>query len=81
MKDWAELVGMAVGLVLLVVMVGAIALFLGFWVLLFLGIALSVAILTWMVGVPVTIKRNGKKVGYLRWFTFHEVKNDDSCTS
>jgi hypothetical protein len=52
-----------IGIVLIVAFGGAFLIIFGSFLLLFL--------IAWMFGIPVTIKQNGVKVGYVRWFTFH----------
>lgn len=37
-----------------------------------LGFALWMALL-WLVGVPISIKVHDKKIGYIRWFKFHQL--------
>ncbi len=38
--------------------------------ILVMGFAMTVA---WIFGTPISIKVDGQKVGYLRWFTFTKV--------
>lgn len=30
-------------------------------------------VINWALGMPISIKRGGKKIGYVRWFTFHST--------
>lgn len=41
------------------------------WILVML---LWMAIL-WAFGAPITIKVEGKKIGYLQWFKFHRIRD------
>lgn len=63
-----------IGLVLLIVVAGAIVFFFAFWFFVAFLAMLGLFLAVWAVGIPLTIKENGVKTGHLRWFTFYPVK-------
>jgi hypothetical protein len=60
--------------VLIGVGMGLIIFLFSFWFFIaFIGM-LGVFLSAWAVGIPLTIKERGKKVGHVRWFTFYPNK-------
>lgn len=36
-----------------------------------LGVLFVIALIVWGCGVPITIKQEGRVLGYVRWFTYY----------
>ena len=69
-KDWREWLKVLGNWVLIALGVAAICFF---WVALLglLAVAAGGVLIGWALGAKITVSKAGKKVGYLRWFTFH----------
>ena len=63
----AKLIGIAIIIALGVCFV----VFVGFWFFTVLFGAVALLAVAWAFGLPITISRNGHKIGYVRWFTFY----------
>ncbi len=63
-----------IGLVILFFVGVVIVVTFGFYFFLFLAfLAAAAAVFCWIIGVPVPVRSAGKKIGYIRWFTFHKL--------
>jgi hypothetical protein len=62
-----------IGLVPFALAAVAFVIFFGMWFLLALAGMVVLFAVAWAVGIPITIKENGVKVGYLRWTKFHRT--------
>jgi len=74
LATFLKVIGIGVAAVLSV----AATIFFGFYILIFLVGLLSILLVAWGVGVPISIKENGVKTGYIRWFTYHVVKDGNT---
>lgn len=62
------------GIILFGAIVVAFVAFFGTWFLMALIATVVILALAWMIGVPIAITRNGKKIGYVRWTKFYPTK-------
>jgi hypothetical protein len=62
----------SIAVVLFVIIGLALLLFFGAWFLIAMAIILFALFGTWAVGIPITIKVNGQKIGYVRWTKFYK---------
>jgi hypothetical protein len=62
-----------IGLVLFVLVAGAFVFFFFMWFMGALAAMVALFAVAWAVGIPITIKENGVKVGYLRWTKFYRT--------
>ncbi len=60
-----------VGLVLIALLGGAFILFFGMWFVAAFAAMVALFLVAWLFGVPITIKENGVKTGYIRWTKFY----------
>jgi len=63
----------AIGIFLFCVFVVAIAIAASAYILFALLGFLVIAFMAWAIGIPISIKNNGVKIGYIRWFKFYDV--------
>jgi uncharacterized membrane protein len=69
-----EAIAKAVGLLIFsVIAIGLIVFFAGF-ILAAFGVFIGIFLAAWACGLPITISKNGKKIGYYRWTTFHPYR-------
>ena len=62
-----KLAGLAIFFMLAIMFI----VFFGFYFLVMFGCFLVIFAAAWAIGIPITIKQNGKKIGYVRWNKFH----------
>lgn len=62
-----------IGLVLFAVAAVAFLVFFGMWFLMALAAMVVLFGIAWLVGVPITIKQDGTKIGYIRWTRFYRT--------
>lgn len=55
--------------------VAFIIVFFGAWIALGLAGLIVLFFLAWAVGIPITVKKDGTKVGYVRWTKFYPTSN------
>lgn len=68
-KEWAQVAG----LFLLFVAVVVLCIFAFTAVLTFFAVIIAIAAGFWALGFPITVKQHGKRVGYVRWFTYYQL--------
>jgi len=59
------------GILLFCLLAVAFIIFFGFYFLVMFGCFLAIFAAAWAIGIPITIKQNGEKIGYVRWNKFH----------
>ena len=62
-----KLAGLAIFFMLAIMLIA----FFGFYFLVMIGCFLVIFSTAWIIGLPITIKQNGKKIGYVRWIKFY----------
>lgn len=70
MEAALKLIGLAIFAVIAVVLI----VFFGAFVLMAMGVFIGIFLAAWVCGIPITITKNGKKIGYYRWNTFYPFK-------
>ena len=68
--NWAEVLGYVVAFILLILLVAfawtvIVAALIGF---------VGLAVVLWAFGLKFVVTENGKKVGYVKWFTYHRLR-------
>lgn len=49
----------------------ALLIFAWVFVVAFVGLLFVIALLVWACGTPITIKQEGRVLGYVQWFTYY----------
>lgn len=62
------------GIALFVLIGGALVIAFGMWFIGAFICLLVIFVMAWAVGIPITIKENGVKTGYVRWTKFYPTK-------
>lgn len=60
-----------IGLVTFCIIAVVIVIFFGGFIFATFAAFIALFALAWAVGIPISIKSNGEKIGYVRWFTFY----------
>jgi hypothetical protein len=68
---WFSTILKLLGIVIFGLLAVMFIIFLGFYFLVILGCLLTILIVAWVFGIRITIKQNGRKIGYVRWTKFH----------
>jgi hypothetical protein len=65
--------------ILLLIIAGALGvaifIFLFSYLFTFVLVMLGFFSFCWVIGVPITVKAGGKKIGYIRWTRFHSTQS------
>lgn len=64
----------AIGLIIFAAIAITLVVFFAGFILAAFGVFLGIFFAAWVCGIPIKITKNGKKIGYYRWLTFHPYR-------